>query len=134
MNVLPDAPYLAIPEVSSDRRDYVPIGWLEPPTIPSSLVRIIENANLPLFGLLASAMHMSWLRHVGGRLESRYSYSIGLVYNTFPTPPGGTRRSNRSNLRHGPCWMHAPPIRNQIWQISTTRTPCRRIYAKHIKN
>lgn len=88
VNVLPDAPFLAIPEVSSERRDYVPIGWLEPPTIPSSLVRVIENADLPLFGLLSSAMHMSWLRHVGGRLESRYRYSIGLVYNTFPTPPG----------------------------------------------
>lgn len=89
VNVLPDASFLAIPEVSSERRDYVPIGWLEPPTIPSSLMRIIENADFPLFGLLSSAMHMSWLRHIGGRLESRYRYSIGLVYNTFPTPPCG---------------------------------------------
>ena len=60
---------------------------MEPPTIPSNLVRIVENADKALFGLLTSAMHMSWLRHVGGRLESRYRYSIGLVYNTFPTPP-----------------------------------------------
>ena len=42
---------------------------------------------MPLFGVLTSAMHMSWLRHIGGRLESRYRYSIGLVYNTFPMPP-----------------------------------------------
>ena len=86
VNVIPDAPFLVIPEVSSERRDYIPIGWLEPPVIPSNLVRIIENASKPLFALLTSAMHMAWLRQIGGRLESRYRYSIGLVYNTFPVP------------------------------------------------
>ena len=89
VNVLPTAPFLVIPEVSSERREYAPIGWLEPPTIPSNLVRILENADLTDFALLTSAMHMAWLRHVGGRLESRYRYSIGLVYNTFPLPPEG---------------------------------------------
>ena len=84
---IPTAPFLVIPEVSSERREYVPIGWLEPPTIPSNLVRVLENATLADFALLTSAMHMAWLRHVGGRLESRYRYSIGLVYNTFPMPP-----------------------------------------------
>ena len=88
VNVLPTSPFLVVPEVSSERREYVPIGWLEPPTIPSNLVRILENASLAEFALLTSAMHMAWLRHVGGRLESRYRYSIGLVYNTFPLPPG----------------------------------------------
>ena len=91
VEVLPTAPFLVVPEVSSERRDYVPIGWLEPPTIPSNLVRVIENATLSDFALLTSAMHMAWLRHVGGRLESRYRYSIGLVYNTFPLPPEGTK-------------------------------------------
>lgn len=86
VNVIPKRPFLVVPEVSSERREYVPIAWLEPPIIPSNLVRIIEDASLPLFALLTSAMHMSWLRHVGGRLESRYRYSIGLVYNTFPRP------------------------------------------------
>ena len=85
---IPTAPFLVIPEVSSERREYVPIGWLEPPVIPSNLVRVLDNATLADFALLTSAMHMAWLRHVGGRLESRYRYSIGLVYNTFPTPPG----------------------------------------------
>ena len=84
--VIPTTPFLVIPEVSSERREYVPIGWLEPPVIPSNLVRIIENASKPLFALLTSTMHMAWLRHIGGRLESRYRYSIGLVYNTFPVP------------------------------------------------
>jgi hypothetical protein len=86
VNVMPTTPFLVVPEVSSERREYVPIGWLEPPTIPSNLVRIIENASKPLFGLMTSAMHMSWLRHIGGRLKSDYRYSIGLVYNTFPMP------------------------------------------------
>ena len=88
VNVLPDLPFLVIPEVSSERREYVPIGWLEPPMIPSNLVRVMEGATLADFALLTSTIHMAWLRHVGGRLKSDYRYSIGLVYNTFPTPPG----------------------------------------------
>jgi len=91
VNVLPRESFLVIPEVSSERREYVPIGWLEPPVIPSNLVRVLENATLADFALLTSSMHMAWLRHVGGRLKSDYRYSIGLVYNTFPTPPGFTR-------------------------------------------
>ncbi len=84
---IPTTPYLLVPEVSSERREYVPIGWLEPPVIPSNLVRILENASLSDFAILTSAMHMAWLRHIGGRLKSDYRYSIGLVYNTFPLPP-----------------------------------------------
>ncbi len=96
VNVLPKSPFLVIPEVSSERREYAPIGWLEPPAIPSSLVRVLADATLADFALLTSAMHMAWLRHFGGRLESRYRYSIGLVYNTFPTPP---QSANRSKLQ-----------------------------------
>ena len=87
VNVVPDTPFLVIPKVSSERREWVPIGWLEPPTIPSDLVFVLENASLADFALLTSAMHMAWLRHIGGRLKSDYRYSIGLVYNTFPRPP-----------------------------------------------
>ena len=72
VNVIPTAPFLVIPEVSSERREYAPIGWLEPPTIPSNLVRILNNASLTDFALLTSAMHMAWLRHIGGRLKSDY--------------------------------------------------------------
>ena len=89
VEVLPMAPFLVVPQVTSERRQYVPIGWAHPPAIPSSLVCVIENATVPLFGLLTSAMHMNWLRHVGGRLGSSYRYSIGSVYNTFPAPPCG---------------------------------------------
>ena len=95
---IPDTTFLVIPEVSSERREYVPIGWLVPPVIPSNLVRVLENATLADFALLTSAMHMAWLRHVGGRLKSDYRYSIGLVYNTFPTPPAGTNLSKLEPL------------------------------------
>ncbi len=86
VTVVPDRPFLVIPEVSSERRDYVPIGWLKPPTIPSNLVRVLLDADLWHFGILTSTMHMAWLRQIGGRLESRYRYSIGIVYNPFPWP------------------------------------------------
>ena len=93
VNVLPNAPFLVIPEVSSERREYVPIGYLEPPVIPSNLVRVLLNATLVEFALLTSAMHMAWLRAVAGRLESRYRYSIGVVYNTFQLPAGHSLES-----------------------------------------
>ena len=86
VNVLPNAPFLVIPEVSSERRDYVPIGWLAPPVIPSNKLRVLVNATLADFALLTSAMHMAWMRTVTGRMKSDYMYSVGIVYNTFPTP------------------------------------------------
>lgn len=86
VTVIPTQPFLAIPEVSSERRNYIPIGWLEPPTIPSNLIRILPGATLWHFAILTSHMHMAWMRQIGGRLESRYRYSIGLVYNNFPWP------------------------------------------------
>lgn len=90
VNVIPDSPFLVVPEVSSERREYIPIGWLEPPVIPSNKVRLLANATLWQFAFLTSSMHMSWVRHIGGRLESRFQYGIGVVYNTLPLPPGGT--------------------------------------------
>lgn len=86
IRAFPSVPFLVIPEVSSEHRRYVPIGWLRPPAIPSNLVKFIEGASLADFALLTSAMHMAWLRTVGGRLEGRLRYSIGVVYNTFPMP------------------------------------------------
>jgi len=85
---VPTEPFLTIPRVSSERREYVPIGWLKPPAIPSEATLILRGATLREFGILTSAMHMAWLRQIGGRLGSRYRYSLGLVYNTFPIPPG----------------------------------------------
>ncbi len=87
VTVIPDRPFLIVPKVSSERREYVPIGWMEPPTIPSDLVFVLQTDDLWHFGILTSRMHMAWLRHIGGRLESRYRYSAGIVYNAFPSPP-----------------------------------------------
>jgi hypothetical protein len=86
LRVAPETKFLLLPKVSSERRDYIPIGWLSPPTIPTDLVFVIEFATLWHFALLTSRTHMSWLRQIGGRLKSDYRYSIGLVYNTFPWP------------------------------------------------
>ena len=98
VNVIPTTPFLAIPEVSSERRDYAPIGWLEPPVIPSNKLRLLANATLADFALLTSAMHMAWTRYIGGRLKSDYSYSVGINYNTFPLPPEGADLSRLEPL------------------------------------
>ena len=95
VNVIPSDPYLVVPEVSSERRDYIPIAWLEPPVIPSNKVRVLLNAALWQFGLLTSTIHMSWVRNIGGRLKSDFSYGIGIVYNTFPLPSVPPERLER---------------------------------------
>ena len=81
-----DANYLVIPNTSSERREYVPIGWLSPSVIANQKLRILPDANLGEFALLTSTMHMAWMRTVTGRMKSDYMYSVGVVYNTFPTP------------------------------------------------
>lgn len=95
VTVIPDTTFLAIPEVSSERREYIPIGWLEPPIVPSNKLRFIESATLWEFGILTSRMHMVWMRYIGGRLESRYQYSVGVVYNPFPWPSADERQRAR---------------------------------------
>jgi hypothetical protein len=84
---VPTTPFLLIPCVSSERREYVPMGFLAPPTIASDLVFIVPNASKGLFALLTSSMHMAWMRLTAGRIKSDYRYSLGSVYNTFPVPP-----------------------------------------------
>ncbi|RVC70836.1 class I SAM-dependent DNA methyltransferase [Mesorhizobium sp. M00.F.Ca.ET.038.03.1.1] len=86
VEVIPTSPFLAIPEVSSETRDYIPIGWLQPPVIPSNKLRFILNGSALEFAVLTSAMHMAWSKYVGGRLKSDYQYSIGINYNCFPWP------------------------------------------------
>ncbi|MGA8763408.1 MAG: type IIL restriction-modification enzyme MmeI, partial [Candidatus Sulfotelmatobacter sp.] len=95
VTVVPNRSFLVIPETSSERREYVPIGWLQPPVVPSNLVRVLLDADLWHFGILTSRMHMAWLRYIGGRLESRYRYSIGIVYNPFPWPEADDRQRAR---------------------------------------
>ena len=77
---------IIIPSVSSERRKYIPIGYLDKGTVVSNLAFAIYDASLWLFGILTSEMHMTWVRTVGGRLKTDYRYSAGLCYNTFPFP------------------------------------------------
>jgi hypothetical protein len=82
----PSARYIIIPSVSSERRRYIPVGFMESEVIASNLCLTIEGADLYIFGVLSSAMHMAWVRTVCGRLEGRYRYSNKVVYNNFPWP------------------------------------------------
>ncbi len=86
VTVLPSRPFMVIPEVSSERRSYLPIAWLEPPTIPSNKLLVALDVALYHFALITSRMHMAWTAYVGGRLESRFQYSPGINYNPFPWP------------------------------------------------
>ena len=90
-----NADYLVIPNTSSERRTYIPIGWLGTDVIANQKLRILPEATLCDFALLTSSMHMAWMRTVTGRLESRYMYSVGVVYNTFPLPPVPAERLQR---------------------------------------
>lgn len=81
----PDTNYLAVPEVSSENRRYIPISFLTPDIIGSNKLYMVSNADLYMFGVLISNVHMAWMRAVCGRLKSDYSYSPA-VYNNFPWP------------------------------------------------
>ena len=83
---MPSTPYLVLPEVSSERRLFIPLGFEQPSTLCSNLVKIAPGATLFHFGILSSTMHNAWMRAVAGRLESRYRYSAAIVYNNFPWP------------------------------------------------
>lgn len=89
-----DSNYIFIPQVSSEYRDYVPMGYFEGGEIVASPNFTIYDAPIWLLGLLESRMHMTWLRAVGGRLKTDYRYSAGMVYNTFPIPKLSTNRKN----------------------------------------
>ncbi|WP_028492639.1 DNA methyltransferase [Thioalkalivibrio sp. ALE19] len=78
--------YIIVPRVTSERREYAPVGFLDNSVIATDAVNIIPGATFYEFGILSSRMHMDWLRLVGGRLKSDYRYSAKLVYNTFPWP------------------------------------------------
>jgi len=83
---MPQSEYLLIPRVSSEKRNYIPIGFIQPTTLSSDSVHIIPDASLFLFGVLTSSMHMAWVRSVCGRLKSDYRYSKDIVYNNYPFP------------------------------------------------
>jgi hypothetical protein len=88
----PKGNFLVMPEVSSERRMYIPLGYMSPPTICSNAVKLLPNATPYHFGVLTSEMHMAWVRQVCGRLKSDFRYSAKLVYNNFPWPVDATKK------------------------------------------
>ena len=78
--------YLVIPGFSSERREYIPVGYLTNETVVNNKLYMVPGADLFLFGVMQSRLHMGWLRLVGGRLKSDYSYTKDVVFNTFPWP------------------------------------------------
>ena len=82
----PEGHYIAIPRHSSERRNYIPFGYFTPDHILHDSCSCIPNADLYVFGVISSFMHMAWTRAVCGRIKSDYRYSNSIVYNNFPWP------------------------------------------------
>lgn len=82
----PENPMLAIPKVSSERREYIPITFVSPEIIVNGSTLIVPDATLYEFGVLMSSVHNDWMRVVAGRMKSDYQYSGSIVYNNFPWP------------------------------------------------
>lgn len=93
----PNVGYWAFPTVSSERREYIPIKFLQSDTIASNQIYVIPTDENFIFGLLSSKMHMTWLRAVAGRLKMDYRYSSALCYNTFPIPNLTTKQKDEIN-------------------------------------
>ena len=80
-------PFILIPRHSSENREYIPMGFFTQGEIVADSCMLVATEDFSLFGLLTSAIHMLWVKTVGGRLKTDYRYSAGLCYNTFPFPP-----------------------------------------------
>jgi len=93
-----DSNSIIIPRTSSERRQYIPMGFLDGNTIVSDAASVVFNAELWIFGILTSKIHMTWVRAVGGRLKTDYRYSSQLCYNTFPFPPISNKQKQQINL------------------------------------
>ena len=104
----PESKYLAIPAVSSERRIYVPVGYLPPDHIAGNKLFSVPNATLYEFGVFTSLMHNAWMRAVGGRLKSDYNYSNKIVYNNFIWPKNPTAKPNRRHRNQSPSNSRRP--------------------------
>ena len=93
----PETDYLLVPSNSSERRRYIPIGFMTKEDISTNANLVIPNATLYEFGILTSNVHMSWVRSVAGRLKSDYRYSAKIVYNNFPWPSPTDKQKENIN-------------------------------------
>jgi type I restriction-modification system DNA methylase subunit len=82
----PNKNFILIPRVSSERRDYIPIGFFSSDKVSLDSCLIVATQEPWLYGVLTSKMHMAWVRAVGGKLKTDYRYSAKICYNTFPFP------------------------------------------------
>jgi hypothetical protein len=92
----PDSNYLAIPEVSSENRKYIPIGYMNKNIIASNTIQLIPKASIFHFGIITSQMHMIWMKYVCGRLKSDFRYSNTIVYNNFPWPKEPSEKNKKT--------------------------------------
>lgn len=90
--------FIIVPKVSSERRHYVPLAFVDSSTIVNNTVQFIPNASLFHFAILQSAMHICWIRGIGGKMKSDYQYSIKLIYNTFVWPEAS--EDQRTAIQH----------------------------------
>lgn len=104
---------IIIPRTSSERREYIPIGFLNGETIVSDAASVVFNAEPWIFSVLTSRMHMSWVRAVAGRLKTDYRYSSQLCYNTFPIPPL-TQQNKMELTRHAYAVLHEREQHSQM--------------------
>ncbi len=103
----PDTDYLVIPETSSERRQFIPIGYASKNIIASNALWMIPQASLYTFSMLCSTMHMAWVRQIAGRLKSDYRYTGSLVYNNFPWPNDPTDKQRESIDKAGQAVLDA---------------------------
>jgi hypothetical protein len=116
---MPAMPYLVLPEVSSERRSFIPIGFERPSTLCSNLVKIAPGAKLLHFGILSSTMHNAWVRTTCGRLKSDYRYSKDIVYNNFPWPD--LPQSSEQNQALAPAHKAQAAIESAAQTVIDTR-------------
>lgn len=125
---------VVVPKVSSEKREYVPIGLIDAETIASDLVFLIPSATLYHFGVLTSSVHMAWMRTVCGRLEMRYRYSANIVYNNFPWPEVGERGDSEKtpNLQNSQSPSnesnHSESLRQKIESTAQAILDARALY------
>ena len=81
---MPEKDFLVIPQTSSGKRRYVPLGFLSPDIIVNNKLQVMNGGSLYEFGILSSSVHNAWLRAVAGRFREDFTYSVSVVYNTFP--------------------------------------------------
>jgi hypothetical protein len=134
---MPDTNYIVVPKVSSERREYIPIGFMTPDIFCSDLVFMIPNATLYHFGILESNVHMAWVNAVCGRLKSDYRYSKDVVYNNFPWPtPTEEQRKEIEKTAQGILDARAKYPDSSLADLydPTSKANCPELIAAHRKN